>query len=583
MKTMPLILICLSIFALAYRYYALWISRRVLRCDAMRTTPAVELRDDKNYYPTDKKVMLGQHFAAIAAAGPLAGPVLAAQFGWLPGFLWIIVGCVLGGITHDMVVLFASMRNRGGSLVKIYENLNIAGGQKSFLISALLLAILILTLAGLSLVCVGAMTRAPVSLFVVGSTIPIAMIMGMIMKGDKKLHVATIIGAGLLVISMVVGIKFFPNCSLLSLDRKIVALLIASYGFIAAILPTWLLLTPRGYLSSFLKVGAIGSLICAVSFFNPTLQMPAVSEFITGGGPIIKGSAFPFLFITIACGAISGFHVSIAAGTTSKQCANETHIPLVAGGAMLFEGVVALLALLCACSLNPGDYFAINLPLDKWHEFVAAHPMLQANNIKDLSDMIGLNLVGRPGGAVSLAAGITYIFAKSSLMTMIAPYVYNFAIMFEAVFILTAIDAGTRSGRYLIEEICSAAKIKIKPVLSAAFFTLAWGYLCYSRDVSTIWPLFGVSNQLLASLALLICGIWVFKYVNFHFAKILAFLIPSFLLSATALTASFQQVVRHWAVKNFMLVNLLSIITIVSFVLLFKLWKNFIESYRKEI
>jgi carbon starvation protein len=582
MKTMPLILICLSVFALAYRYYALWISRRILQCDVLRVTPAVELRDNKNYYPTDRKVMLGQHFAAIAAAGPLAGPVLAAQFGWLPGFLWIIVGCVLGGVAHDMIVLFASMRNRGGSLVKIYESLNVPGGQKS-LVSILLLAILILTLAGLSLVCVGAMARAPVSLFVVGSTIPIAMIMGMLMKGDRKLSVATIIGGGLLIIAMIVGIKCFSSCSLLSLDRKTVTILIALYGFIAAILPTWLLLTPRGYLSSFLKVGAIGSLICAISFFNPTLQMPAISEFIAGGGPIIKGSVFPFLFITIACGAISGFHVSIAAGTTSKQCANETHIPLVAGGAMLFEGIVALLALLCACSLNPGDYFAINLPLDKWYEFVVAHPTLQPGNIKNLSDMIGLNLVGRPGGAVSLAAGITYIFAKSPLMIIIAPYVYNFAIMFEAVFILTAIDAGTRSGRYLIEEICSAAKIKIKPVLAAAFFTLAWGYLCYSGDVSTIWPLFGVSNQLLASLALLICGIWLFKFVNFHFLKILVFLIPSILLSVTALTASFQQIIGHWAVKNFMLMNLLSIVMFVSFVLFFKLWKKIIESYRKEI
>jgi carbon starvation protein len=550
----------------------------VLRCSESRVTPAVELRDDKNYYPTDKKVMLGQHFAAIAAAGPLSGPVLAAQFGWLPGFLWIIVGCVLGGVVHDMVVLFASMRNRGGSLVKIYENLNIVGGQKN-LISVLLLAILILTLAGLSLVCVGAMAHAPVSLFVVISTIPIAMIMGVIMKGSgaKKLNIATVVGVVLLVVVMVVGIKYFPKCSLLSLNKKTVAVLIAVYGFTAAIIPTWLLLTPRGFLSSFLKIGAIGTLICVVSFFNPTLQMPAFSKFVYGGGPIINGGIFPFLFITIACGAISGFHVSIAAGTTSKQCANEMHIPLVAGGAMLFEGVVALLALLCACSLNPGDYFAINLPLNKWHEFITANPMLHAFNVENLSNMIGMNLSGRPGGAVSLAAGITYIFVKLPLMATIAPYVYNFAIMFEAVFILTAIDAGTRSGRYLIEEICLAAKIKIKPILAALFFTLTWGYLCYSGDVSTIWPLFGVSNQLLASLSLLICGMWIFKYVNSSFVKILVFLIPSFLLGVVALTASYQQIVGHLIAKNFMLMNLLFIVTASAFVLFFKLWKNFVE------
>jgi carbon starvation protein len=533
------------------------------------------LRDGKNYYPTDKKVMLGQHFAAIAAAGPLSGPVLAAQFGWLPGFLWIIFGCVLGGVAHDMVVLFASMRNRGGSLVKIYENLNIVKGQKS-LISILLLAILVLTLAGLSLVCVGAMAHAPVSLFVVGVTIPIAMIMGMIMRNGKRLRTATVIGIILLVMAMVIGIKYFPNCKLLSLNKKTVVILIALYGFIAAILPTWLLLTPRGFLSSFLKVGAIGTLICVISFFNPMLQMPMFSEFIYGGGPIIKGSIFPFLFITIACGAISGFHVSIAAGTTSKQCANETHIPLVAGGAMLFEGVVAVLALLCACSLNPGDYFAINLPLSKWYEFIAAHPVLHANNVENLSNMIGMNLYGRPGGAVSLAAGITYIFAKLPLMKVIAPYVYNFAIMFEAVFILTAIDAGTRSGRYLVEEICSIVKIKIKPIWAAALFTILWGYLCYSGDVSTIWPLFGVSNQLLASLALLVCGIWVFKNVKYFSMKIMVFLIPSFLLGATALFASYQQIIGHLVSRNFVLMNLLFIVTIVSFILFFKLWKNFI-------
>lgn len=500
----------LCVFAIGYRFYGLFIAARVLNVNPDRPTPAVKYADGQDYVKTNRYVLFGHHFAAIAAAGPLLGPVLAAQFGYLPGLLWILIGCVLAGGVHDMVVLFCSVRHKGRSLAYIASRE--IDPTTGFVASWAVLAILILTLAGLSIACVNAMHDSLWSTYTVAATIPIAVIMGLYMHNWRKNDVlgASLLGVVLLFLVILSGpwVAAHPEYfGFLDIDKKTMSIIIPVYGFLASVLPVWLLLLPRDYLSTFLKIGTIVALAVGILFVMPNFQMPPLTKFINGGGPIVGGPVIPFIFITIACGALSGFHATIGTGTTPKMLGNERDVLFVGYGAMLTEGFVAVMALVAACVLVPADYFAINSSVDKFAELgmtVQNLPMLEAE--------VQESLAARPGGSVSLAVGMAYIFSRIPWMEELMAYWYHFAIMFEAVFILTAVDAGTRVGRFFLQEMIGryiAPKFNDKHwvpgiIITSLIFTGTWGYLVYSGDIASIWPLFGISNQLLASVTLLI-------------------------------------------------------------------------------
>ena len=509
-NAVTIIFAALCVFAIGYRFYGLFIAAKVLNVDANRVTPAVKYADGQDYVKTDKFVLFGHHFAAIAAAGPLLGPVLAAQFGYLPGLLWILIGCVLAGGVHDMVVLFCSVRHKGRSLA--YIATREIDPTTGFVASWAVLAILILTLAGLSIACVNAMHDSLWSTYTVVATIPIAIIMGLYLQIWRKGDVlgATLLGVVLLFLCILSGpwVASHPEYfGFLDIDRKTMSVLIPIYGFFASVLPVWLLLLPRDYLSTFLKVGTILALALGIVFVMPEFKMPAITEFIHGGGPIVGGPVIPFIFITIACGALSGFHATIGTGTTPKMIGNEKDVLFVGYGAMLTEGFVAVMALVAACVLVPADYFAINAPAAKFAELG-----MQVQNLPMLEAEVQETLAARPGGSVSLAVGMAYIFSRIPWMEDLMAYWYHFAIMFEAVFILTAVDAGTRVGRFFLQEMIGryiSPKFNQKDwvpgiIITSVLFTGSWGYLVYSGDISSIWPLFGICNQLLASVTLLI-------------------------------------------------------------------------------
>jgi len=548
-NALTLVFVALLLFAIAYRFYGIFMANKVLRLNAKNVTPAVEFADDKDYVATNKNVLFGHHFAAIAAAGPLVGPVLAAQFGYLPGTLWILIGCVLGGGVHDMVVLFASVRHKGESLATI------AGkeiGKGTGLITGFaVLFILILTLAGLSLACISAMHEASWSLFTVIATMPIAILMGLIMRYRKNsVTIASIIGGILLIASIIGGHELMQIAAISSLFHwrvETISIAITIYGFLASVLPVWLLLVPRDYLSTYLKIGTILMLAIGIIFVQPTIEMPAITSFIHGGGPVIGGPVLPFIFIVIACGAISGFHAVIATGTTPKMLTNEKEILFVGYGAMLVEGFVALMALIAACTLVPGDYFAINTPKEMYESFIAAHPHLQPVDLAHFSEKIGVDLQGRTGGAVSLAVGMAHIFNKIPFMDDVMAYWYNFAIMFEAVFILTAIDAGTRVGRFFLQEMLGTVMPKFNDknwmpgiIICSLIFTFSWGYLVYTGNVSSIWPLFGISNQLLAACGLIVCTTMLIRINRGKYALCAA--IPGVFMAIITFWAGYEQV-----------------------------------------
>ena len=508
-NALTIVFASLCIFAIAYRFYGLFIASKVLRLDEARQTPAVKYADGQDYVPTNKYVLFGHHFAAIAAAGPLLGPVLAAQFGYMPGLLWILIGCVLAGGVHDMVVLFCSVRHRGRSLAYIAtQEIDKTTG---FVASWAVLAILILTLAGLSIAVVNAMHNSLWSTYTVAATIPIAILMGLYMqiwrKGDVK--GATAIGIVLLFLCILSGpwVAAHPEYfGWLDIDRDTMSILIPIYGFFASALPVWLLLLPRDYLSTFLKIGTIGALAIGIAFVMPNFQMPAFTDFVHGGGPIVGGPVIPFIFITIACGALSGFHATIGTGTTPKMINNERDVLFVGYGAMLMEGFVAIMALVAACVLVPADYFAINAPAEKFQALGMA-----VQELPRLEAEVQESLMARPGGSVSLAVGMAHIFSQIPFMENLMAYWYHFAIMFEAVFILTAVDAGTRVGRFFLQEMFGKVVPKFADkewvpgiIITSVLFTSSWGYLVYSGDIGSIWPLFGICNQLLASVTLLI-------------------------------------------------------------------------------
>ncbi|SJN19856.1 carbon starvation protein A [Sphingobacterium sp. JB170] len=588
-NALTLIFTALLVFAIAYRFYGIFIANKVLRLNSKITTPAVEFADGQDYVKTDKKVLFGHHFAAIAAAGPLVGPVLAAQFGYLPGALWILIGCVLGGGVHDMVVLFASVRHKGVSLATI------ASKEISKPIGTItgiaVLFILILTLAGLALACISAMHEAPWSLFTIIATMPIAIIMGLIIRYRKNaVNFASILGGVLLIAAIISGdylMKIPVLASMFSWDINTISISIAVYGFLASVLPIWFLLVPRDYLSTYLKIGTILMLTIGIIFVAPTIQMPALTSFIHGGGPIIGGPVLPFIFIVIACGAISGFHAIIATGTTPKMLGDEREILFVGYGAMLVEGFVALMALIAACTLMPGDYFAINTPVEAYQDFLAAYPALHAVDLQHFSDQIGLDLHGRTGGAVSLAVGMAHIFNNVPFMDNVMAYWYNFAIMFEAVFILTAIDAGTRVGRFFLQEMLGSAIPAFKDknwwpgiIICSAIFTLAWGYLVYTGSVSSIWPLFGISNQLLAACGLIVCTTMLIRMNRKRYALCSA--IPGVFMAGITFWAGYLQITDLYVPNGqYLLASLagiamllMAIVFIGTFIRWYSLFKN---------
>ena len=588
MNALTLVFAALCVFAIGYRLYGLFLANKVLKLDASRVTPAKKYADGRDYVATNKNVLFGHHFAAIAAAGPLVGPVLAAQFGFLPGALWILVGCVLGGGVHDMVVLFASTRHKGESLATIAsKEINPVTG---FVAGFAILFILILTLAGLSLACVSAMHNAPWSLFTVSITIPIAILMGVIMKvRTNSVTIASIVGVVLLITGIISGhyivqSEFMSN--LFNWDIKSISIAVPIYGFFASVLPVWLLLVPRDYLSTYLKIGTILMLAIGIVFVHPTLEMPAITSFINGGGPVINGPVLPFIFITIACGAISGFHAIIATGTTPKMIENERQILFVGYGAMLTEGFVAIMALIAACTLLPGDYFAINTHVDAYQKFIAENPSLAAVELQYFADHIGIDLHGRTGGAVSLAVGMAHIFNSIPYMDKLMAYWYNFAIMFEAVFILTAIDAGTRVGRFFLQEMIGRVIPRFNDknwvpglLIASTIFTFTWGYLVYTGNISSIWPLFGISNQLLAACALIVCTTMLLRMNRGKYALCTA--IPGIFMAFITFWAGFLQIRDNYLPNEKYLLASLAIIAmllmLIVFVGAFKKWISLIK------
>lgn len=495
-------------FIIAYRLYGSFVAAKILALDDRRKTPAIRLNDGKDYHPTHTLVLFGHHFAAIAGAGPLIGPVLAAQFGYLPGFLWILIGAAFGGAVHDMIILAASVRRNGCSLAQMARN---EVGPVAGLSAALaILFIIIVALAGLGLAVVNALYKSPWGAFTIFSTIPIALLMGLYLYRFRPGKVAevSVIGVALL-IAAVLGGRYIQGSFLEPIfnhDKNFLIWALAIYGFLASVLPVWLLLAPRDYLSTYMKIGTVLILAGGVIFLAPEIKMPAMTKFASGGGPIIPGTLFPFMFITIACGAISGFHSLISSGTTPKMIERESDILPIGFGAMLCEGFVAVIAIIAATVLIPGDYFAINTTLSA--DALAAIGFAP-EKIAELSAMVGVDVAGRPGGAVSLAVGMASIFTALPGMSGLMPYWYNFALMFEALFILTTVDAGTRVARFILQEFGAHV---YKPlgrtdwmpgvVATSAAVVIAWGYLVSSGSVSTIWPMFGVANQLLAALAL---------------------------------------------------------------------------------
>lgn len=545
MNAISIVIGSICILVIAYRLYGVFMANKVLRLNENEPTPAHVLNDGKNYVPTNRWVVFGHHFAAIAAAGPLVGPVLAAQFGYLPGLLWLLIGAVIGGAVHDMVVLYASMRHKGKSLSDVAKSE--MGPIAGFCTGLAMLFIITITMAGLSMVVLNALQNNPWGTFTVGMTIPIAMVVGLYYRKTGNLKLATTVGFIFILISVFVG-PYIQNTTLghlLTLDTKTLAVILPVYAFFAAALPVWLLLTPRDYLSSFMKIGVFAALIIGVVIINPAIKMPALTQFTGGGGPVIGGPVWPFISITIACGAISGFHAFVGSGTTPKMVDHWKDITMIGFGAMLVECLVGIMALLAATALNPSDYFAIN-SLPEVFKTLGMHVV----NLPHLNHEIGLDLAGRTGGAVTLAVGMTYIFTRFAWFSHLAPYFFQFVILFEAVFILTAIDAGTRVARYLIQDFFGEFYKPLKDVnwlpgsvIASALACLLWGYLLFSGDIGSVWVLFGVSNQLMASIGLIVGTTFVLKIAAKR-RYALTCLIPLAYLYVTVNYAG------YWMIKN---------------------------------
>ena len=511
----------LCALAISYRFYSKWLATKVLVLNDERATPAVVQNDGKDFVPTNRWMVFGHHFAAIAGPGPLVGPVLAAQFGFLPGTLWILIGATLGGGVHDMIVLFASVRRRGKTLGQMVKEEIGRGVGALALVSVL--AIMTILLAVLALVVVQALAKSPWGVFTIAMTIPVALIMGIGLR-TGKVNVLAITIFGLLGLAFGVwGGQFLGHFPMIESwfrhDDRWLAWAIMIYGLAASILPVWMLLTPRDYLSTFLKLGTVAALALAVILIHPVMQMPALTRFIDGSGLVFAGPVFPFVCITIACGAVSGFHSLIASGTTSKMVGRESRIRDIGYGAMVTEMMVALMALIAACVLQPGEYFAINskgTPTEIVERVSAAGFPVTENEMSILAHNLGEDtMFNRAGGAPTFAVGMAHMFARVSSSPAALALWYHFAIMFEALFILTTIDAGTRVGRFLLQDLLGNLWRPLANTRSwsANFFTSvllvsAWGWFLYQGvidplgGINTLWPLFGLANQLLSVIAL---------------------------------------------------------------------------------
>jgi len=545
-------------FSLAYRFHAAWLLANVLTLDDERRTAAVQYADGKDFVPTNRWVVFGHHFAAIAGPGPLVGPVLAAQFGYLPGALWMLIGATLGGAVHDCIILFCSSRRRGKSLGQMVAD---EVGTFAGIVTLIgVVAIMVIILAVLGLVVVRALAESPWGLFTILASMPIALVMGLAMRSGRiHLGLISTLGVAALLLSVVAGqwIKGSPLEPWLTLDARTLALGIMIYGLLASVLPVWLLLAPRDYLSTFLKIGAVALLGVAIVALAPKLQMPALTKFIDGTGPVFAGKVFPFAFITIACAAVSGFHSLIASGTTPKLLAREKDIRIIGYGAMITEMLVGLLALIAACSMVPGEYFAINMkgvPSEVVASITAqGFPVTEAQ-MKALAASVGeTSMFGRSGGAPTFAVGMAQMFAGVFRSPTATSLWYHFAIMFEALFILTTIDAGTRVGRFLVQDLgglfwkpFAKTDSALAGWCASILFVAAWGYFLYQGvidplgGINSLWPIFGVANQLLAVIALSLGTTVLIKIRKQRYLWVT--LLPLAWLLAVTLTAGYQKI-----------------------------------------
>jgi len=544
---MPFVIGTIAVFVIAYRLYFSFVAAKVAVRNDLALTPAHRLYDGQNYYPMSKWVLFGHHFAAIAGAGPLVGPVLAAQFGFMPGFLWMLIGAIMAGAVHDFIILTASVQHDGKSLAAIAkaEINKVSGITTTFAI----ILIIVVALAGLGLVVVNALAESPWGTFTIASTIPIAILMGLWMFKIRKGKTveATLFGVIFLVLAVVFG-RYIPESQFagwFTFNQKTLTVIICIYGFLASVLPVWFLLSPRDYLSSIMKISVIGLLAIGLIIVAPEIKMPAFTEFGKGGGPIIPGRLFPYLFITIACGAISGFHSLVSSGTTPKMIMKESHIKTIAVGSMLTEGAVSIMALIAATSLLPLDYFQINVPVEKLQAILPKlHEMgFTETNLDQLSASVGEKIAGRTGGAVSLGVGMAYIFSSIPGMKHLMSYWYHFAIMFEALFILTTIDAGTRIGRFLLQEAFGKIYAPFQKtdwlpgnLITSGIIVFSWGYFIYTGTVTTIWPMFGTANQLLATIALAIGTSFIINRGRAKYAWVT--LLPMTFVGITTMTAA---------------------------------------------
>jgi len=560
-----LVIAAVCVYLIAYRFYSLFIAKNVMGLEANRLTPANKYNDGLDYVPTNKNVLFGHHFAAIAGAGPLVGPVLAAQMGYLPGMLWILAGVVFAGAVQDFMVLFISTRRDGRSLGDLIKSeLGPVPGNIALLGTFMIMVII---LAVLALIVVKALAHSPWGSFTVMATIPIALFMGVYSRYIRvgRIGEVSLIGFVLLMLAIFGGQWVQENPALapmFTFSGTELTWMLIGYGFIASVLPVWLLLAPRDYLSTFLKIGTIVGLALGIVIVSPLLQMPSLTKFIDGTGPVWTGNLFPFLFITIACGAVSGFHALISSGTTPKMIENETHARFIGYGAMLMESFVAIMALIAASTIEPGVYFAMNSPaallgttaesaaqaISQWGFYVT--PEMLTQTAKDVGET---TIISRAGGAPTLAVGMAHILSNVVGGKAMMAFWYHFAILFEALFILTAVDAGTRAGRFMLQDLLGSFAPSLKrtdsvfaSLLATGLCVAAWGYFLYQGvvdplgGINTLWPLFGIANQMLAAIALILATCVLFKMKRAKYAWVT--ILPTIWLLLCTLTAGWQKI-----------------------------------------